>query len=227
MKKLLIWVFVLVLAALAGGSYLYSRRQVFVFERLEKDLRGVLGSEIQIENKTLATEKIFSEWRVSISKMTVMNPESFGEKPLAVVQDIEVTFNPLAFFQGKWEIHNASAYLSKCYWITNREGVLNMAQLPGIKALTSPGTAMAVSSNFEINRLEFKYGKLYPQDLNKTESGKTETINFHGKMDVFNHVQNPHLLIQAPVSAFLNQMNQGSFGLPRGKLQESIRQFVS
>lgn len=224
MKKVFAVIVLILFAVACVCGYFYSQRNRIVLEKLTQGVQLLSGAPAELTGVTLTSGSPFSIWKLHVDKMVLRNQGAYRFDKLASIENVEIEFHPVPLLSGKWRIKKLSAYLYRGYFQTNAQGVLNISQLPGIKMLTASAQGGA-ADYFYADHVELKYGKFYRVN-DQSSPAEKKTYALEGKVDVYMKVNNPNLLVQAPVFMYLSQMNLGSFGLPRGKLQESIRQYV-
>lgn len=215
MKKMIAVLILLALIPLAVLGYVYTNKETLLADKLKAHLKELTGTDIVLENVLLEKLQNSSDWTLKIEKMLIQNPESYPSPHMAVLNKVQMIFEPFPVLLGQWKVRKISAILRKVYFQNNEKGDFNMAQMPAIQAV-SAATA-AAKKKFWVDSFEIQYGKLYRGE---------EVHKLHQKREVYNHIDDPGVLIQAPVLSLVNTLNQGSLGLPRGKLQESVSRHV-
>lgn len=220
MKKIIL-LLVLILAAGAGvGSFAYSQRQAIVMGKIQKGLQALTGTEAVIEGVQLKNSQGFSRnVSLGIAKLRIKNLPGFNQPELAEISNVEIEVDFLKLLMGRWTILTLKVSIDRIHLEIDSKGKLSLAALASLQneALERAGT-----SSFEVQRLEFLFGNVYFYDYRSVQNPQPEEYNFAGRLEVYTSVQHPEVLIQAPVLQLLYQLNKGSLGLPRDKIQEAV-----
>ncbi len=227
-KNILFFLFLLLVVPSVFFFYLFSRKEAFLTNKIKNDFQAVTGMEITIQGlKVNNLSKDLFVWDIEVPRMRIRNPKDFKIPNMALVQDIRFQFEVLPLFSHKWKIHNFHAYVSRAGLVMNQKNQLNAASLASLQAsVLESDPSQAEASNFYAERVEIMFGVLYsinsyssPPQLEKRDLGK--------KVETYQGVNDPNVLIQVPVAKFLGELNQGSMGLRRGKIQENIAKHVN
>lgn len=216
---------VLLAVFLAAAAYVISQKDNLVEKRIKTDFQKLVGSPVFLQG--LRVQFSLGSWKeaaVGVEEIQIKSPSGYSSSNMAVLKDVEMILDPGALIFGRWQIKKLSANVVESYIETGLGGV-NLAKIPALQPAQRAASAGAPGS-FEIGRLELRLEKLYFVNPANPEGAITE-FDMEGKTEVFDRVKNPDLLIQAPVLSFLNKLNKGSLGLPRGLIQESVKQSVS
>ncbi len=221
MKKLTALLLIVVLAFGALAGFLYSQREELISRRIRDGIKSLTGTDVALEHVAVRKLKGSGDWVIEIRKMMIKNPENFEIPNMALATNVKIIFDPFAFLTGQWKIRRLYVHLQKGNFQVNKAGVFNISSMPAMKAVSSGAPAKPVSG-FWADRIEIKYWKLYHLDYSANPPQR-EVISLKGKLEVFDGINDPALLVQAPVFTYLTELNQGSLGLPKGKLQEAIK----
>ena len=225
MRKILGFFLFLLLAFSACAGFLVVKGETIVVQKIRKDFWAVSGTEVILEGTHL-TRRVggdFKLWRLTVQKAKVKNTPGFKIPNMAEVKNVELVFEPLEFLRGRWRIRALKAFLSKTSFEINGQGELNISKL----AVFQPSKAKvpSVPDRFSIARLEWMYGTLYYSNF-QTRDPDIERYDFKKRVAVFDRVSDPSVLFEAPLLEFINQLNKGSMGFSRGKIQENVTRHI-
>lgn len=227
MKKILpiLLSLALILAAVCG--YLYFNKELLLVSKIQKDFGVLTGTRIALEGVRIKMDKeeggmvLLAE----ILKVKVQNPPGFRIPNMALVKDVSLVFELMPLLSGQWRIHKLSFYLSKAEFEYNGQGKLNVLELLPLQSdVVEKKASQPVQPGgpFTIEKLQMTLGTLYFLDFRNAAKPSREKNNFKKKIEVYNQVDDPAVLIQAPILVMINQLNKGSLGISRGKIQENI-----
>lgn len=210
MKKI---VLILILIALAAVVVFYFHLPSSVEPRIRKGLEALTGNAVEINGFSANGPDI------RIQAIHFKNPAGFSAEDLALVENVQINMEILPLIRGQWSIHHLSCDVKEIRVEKNGQGELNLSTLAAVKgeALEHP----ARKTNFLIGHAELALGTLSYLDSANAEA-EPEWTDFQGQKEIYDHVTDPSVLIQAPVLQVVNRLGKGSLGLPRGKIQESI-----
>ena len=231
MKKFLAgFILLAILAVGGGGILLYSQKETLLASKITRDFKALAGADLALEGLSInrAKDAGFFTLDARISKAKIKNPPGFKIPNLAQISNIHFEVELLPLLSGKWQISRLSALLSKTNFEWNKEGDFNMKSLFPLQDAhieTGPAQPAVAKGRFYIGRLEIALGMLYYLNGRGAEM-EVERINLEKKIEVYDGVTDPNILIQAPVLHFVTRLNKGSLELPRGKLQENVSKYT-
>jgi hypothetical protein len=196
--------FVVLLAAFA--AYVYFQRNVLLSLFIRHQIRILTGTDAAPRQIKFFKSKDSSDWILQIKTMRIKNPDRFEIPNMVQLSDVQMVLDPWkSITESRWKIRSLYAYLPRVNFQTNGRGVFNLATLPAIRVLFAK-KAPALRRDFVIEHMEFKLGRLYQLNYSKNPPS-FELHSMKGRRIIYRNVDDPHMLIQAPVYAFLKDIN--------------------
>ena len=215
MKKIMAVLVILTLLVTTVAFWAWSQKETFILGKVKAGFSALTGTEVVIKGvQVKKTEGLL--FLVNISEIEVHNPAGFPVPQMALLTDVEFIISPWALLKGAWHADHAFAYLKKANVQYGRDGKFNLENIQALHPREEKGVG-----KFHIKRLELKMGQIDYLDF-RVQPPLEEPYAFDGKIEVYDHIASPEVLIQAPALKFIEKANKGSLGLARGKIQESI-----
>lgn len=204
-KKSPFWIFVLTGLA-AGAVYLYFHAAELTAHYLRRQIRALTGTDASLKNVTLSKAEDSSHWVIGIGSLLLKNPDRFEIPNMAQLANVQIVLDPWrSLTESRWVVVYFYAALRRINFQTNNAGVFNITTTPAIRDLYAKDPAPS-RRDFLMERVEFKFGKLYRIDYSKAPPSM-ERHDLKGKILSYRNLDSPYVLIQAPVLVLLKHRN--------------------
>lgn len=220
-KKFMVFVVIVLIIAGAAAGYVWTNKETLIRERIHQGLEQASGVDVIMDRVMLNKDCN----RIQIRDLRFLSPAGFESEYVAVIKDVAMSFDPVPLLLGRWEIKKIAARVEEVWFERNRSRAMNIANLAPFRTevLDRAWTAAdAADSGFSLGRLELAFGKVYFSDALATGQMEPLMTDLGNKVEVFDQVTSPDVLFLAPGLKMLVALNQGSLGLPRGKIQQAI-----
>ena len=222
MKKFLVILLVLLIASGGAAGFAWSKRVSIVTGRIQADLTKLAGVDAIVTGiKVEAAAPLARVLQVKIDKIKLKNPPNYKIPNMVLIRNIRLTAETVPFLLGQWKIKDLEAFIKRAALQVNAEGAMNLTAIP---VFQSP--SQNFGKNFEIGKLQLKFGKLYYFDFKDPAKPERQIKDLKGKVEFFENVRSPAVFFQVPVLKMMDEFNRGSFGLPRGQMMESLKSNV-
>ncbi len=222
MKKLTLLLFLILAIGAGAFIFAYSQRQVILSGKIQKGLESLTGTRVEMKGFHLQNPYALSSRAVlEIATVRIKNPSGFSQRELAEASNVELEIDFLKLIAGRWLIRSLKIPIDHINLEIDSKAQLNLAALT---ALQKEALEASASPSFWAKKIEFSFGGVYFYDYPTTaqKNPRPEQYHFARRMELYTSVRRPEVLIQAPALQLLYQLNKGSLGLPRGKIQEAI-----
>lgn len=230
MKKFVLMVGILAAVCLTAAGTLYFNKEKIFQTKIEQGLQSLSGVPVEVHG-LLVQKKRGIGWDVvviKIERLEFKNPPGFGSETLSVIERVAFKVHLAALLQQRWHIEKLAATIRRTNLELNSKGTSNLSAIP-ILAERVMGTASSAAQAhpfFMVERLELTFRELQFRDFRSSKTSKPVLFDFESKVEVYNDVRDPGILLQAPALKMVYQIGQGSLGIHRGKIQDSINRYT-
>ena len=219
-KKLFVFFFLLIVAGGGISLFVYSQRQAILLGKIQTGLESLLGVPLKIEGFKLKNRKDLSPIaKIEIAKIQIRNPSGFNQGIMAEISNVKFEINFLKLLTGRWRISHLEIPIDRVNLEINAQAKPNLLLL---KALQKEALTATPNYYFGIQKMEYRFGTVYFYDYRNAQKPVIEHFDFDGTKQIYTAVRRPEALVQAPVLQLLYQINKGSLGLPRDKIQDAL-----
>lgn len=208
---------VILIAVLGIAGFVYTQKDAFAGRQLQKSLTRLTGGQVRLEGL-----KLRLDGTLSVDKLMLMNPSGFKEPILSEISNVFMQMDLKGYITAKSVgIKRLTASIDQINLERTEQGVLNLRELPGLGDAFLQ--AASGGSRFKIERLELLLGKIRLDEYVAGQPVQTSEADLAGRREIYSNLNDPALLIQAPVLHVLSALNRGSLGIRRELIQAKLR----
>jgi uncharacterized protein involved in outer membrane biogenesis len=184
MKRLIKWLFILLLVAVALVVGLLLSKDAILKATVEQQIRAQTGMDVNIGRLSLGLLSPI----VSIENLTLRNTPEFGGTPFLDIRELHLEYDRDALAQRKLKVTLLRLNLEELTVVRNSNGTTNISALNG-PTPTKP-TRLAGDIEFRgVDVLNLSLGKIQLIDLKEPRNNRIRNVNLQNQ--VFHNVRTP------------------------------------
>ena len=184
MKRLLKWLFILVLVLVAVVVGLLLSKDALLKAAVEQQIHAQTGMDAKIGRLSLGLLSPV----VTIENLTLHNTPEFGGTPFLDVRELHLEYDRDALAQRKLKIKLLRLNLEELSVVRNPNGTTNIAALNTPVAANSPKLAGDIEFK-GVEVLNLSLGKVQLIDLKEPRNNRIRNVNLQNQ--VFHNVKTP------------------------------------
>jgi uncharacterized protein involved in outer membrane biogenesis len=184
MKRLIKWLFILLLVAVALVAGLLLSKDAILKAAVEQQIRAQTGMDVKIGRLSLGLLAPV----VTIENLTLNNTPEFGGTPFLDIRELHLEYDRDALTQRKLKIKLLRLNLEELTVVRNSAGTTNISLL-GAQHSTNP-TKLAGDIEFSgVEVLNLSLGKIQLIDLKEPRNNRIRNVNLQNQ--IFHNVKTP------------------------------------
>jgi uncharacterized protein involved in outer membrane biogenesis len=184
MKRLIKWLFILLLVAVGLVVGLLLSKDAILKATVEQQIRAQTGMDVKIGRLSLGLLAPV----VTIENLTLRNTPEFGGTPFLDIRELHLEYDRDALAQRKLKITLLRLNLEELTVVRNSSGVTNLATFKG--QTPAKPTKLAGEVEFRgVDVLNLSLGKIQLIDLKEPRNNRLRNVNLQNQ--VFHNVRTP------------------------------------
>ncbi len=219
MKKLSIFLLVVLIVLAAAATALYLSKDTLARMALTTGVRAMTGLELQIESIKVGVRNT----RVGITGLKLYNPPQFTDRLMADVPEIFVDYDLASLLSKKIHLEEVRLDLQEFTVVKNEKGELNLDSLKTIQMKKGAAPPVEAKSKakppeMKIDLLKLKIGKVVYRDY--SQGAPPRVREFKVNIDEqFENITDPNALVGIVTGrALMNTAISGVLNLDPGSL---------
>ncbi len=184
MKRLIKWLFILVLTAVALVVGLLFSKDAILKATVEQQIRAQTGMDAKIGRLSLGLLSPV----VTIENLKLHNTPEFGGTPFLDIRELHLEYDRDALAQRKLRIKLLRLNLEELTVVRNASGTTNITTMKGPAPAKPPRLAGDVEF-YGVDVLNLSLGKIQLIDLKEPRNNRLRNVNLQNQ--VFNNVRTP------------------------------------
>ena len=184
MKRLIKWLFILLLVVVASVVGLLLSKDAILKAAVEQQIRAQTGMDAKIGRLSLGLLSPV----VTIENLTLHNTAEFGGTPFLDVRELHLEYDRDALSQRKLKIKLLRLNLEELTVVRNPNGTTNITALNTPAVTKSPKLAGDVEFN-GVEVMNLSLGKIQLIDLKEPRNNRIRNVNLQNQ--VFHNVKTP------------------------------------
>lgn len=194
-KRLLILIFLILIVAVFARNILVKVGARHAVKNVTGLPLSIGGLNIGIKNPT-----------IDIDDLRLQNPESFIDRTMVEVPDIDVDYNPQEFIKGNIHFNKVKFHLSEFLIVKNGEGELNIAALKTVKRAKrqDPDASSGGDRTLVIEKLLLQIDRVVYKDYSAGLEPKVKSFNVNINEE-FEDIRNLEMIVKLVLNRVLRE----------------------
>ena len=194
-KRLLVLIFLILIVAVFARNIIVKIGARHAVKNVTGLPLSIGGLNIGLKNPT-----------IDIDDLRLQNPESFIDKTMVDVPDIDVDYNPQEFIKGNIHFNRVKVHLSEFLIVKNGDGKLNIAALKPVKRAKrqDPSASGSGDRTLVIEKLLLQVDRVVYKDYSAGLEPKVKTFNVNINEE-FEGVRNLETIVKLVLNRVLRE----------------------
>jgi len=184
MKRLIKWLFILVLLVVGLVVGLLLSKDAILKATVEQQIRSQTGMDVSIGRLSLGLLSPV----VTIENLTLRNTPEFGGTPFLDIRELHLEYDREALKQRKLRIKLLRLNLEELTVVRNSNGVTNLSTM-NAPAPTKPTKLLGDVEFSGVDVLNLSLGKIQLIDLKEPRNNRLRNVNLQNQ--IFHNVRTP------------------------------------